>query len=289
MEDIQTLQNKLISTAELKKIISSIRLLAIVHKKIYEKIFFNIIKYRSNIELALQGVLQQIPMERQFSRNEIHIDSTLLLIFGSQQGFCGSFNDKMVNFIQHHLSQENNPKILSVGHRLTLLFQAQKIPIYKYFAIPSSAYHIEILLQDIFNFLRQLKRDTTGLVIYFTNHNIRSTSIPIRRKILPPDEKIYDKFKNKPWPTNNIPYWTSRPEKLVGDLINQYIFTGIYMALLGSLTAEQFSRLLTLQNAEQNIQDQIEEINLKINQQRQNTITTELLGLITGFKVSANV
>ena len=73
---------------------------------------------------------------------------------------------------------------------------------------------------------------------------------------------------------------------MIVDLLKQYIFVGLNDALVNSIASEQKNRLLTLQNAENNINDLIRTKNLEYNQKRQSTITNELLDVVTGYSVS---
>ena len=69
-------------------------------------------------------------------------------------------------------------------------------------------------------------------------------------------------------------------------LLKQYIFVGLNNALINSIASEQKNRLITLQNAENNINDLIRTKNLEYNQKRQGTITSELLDVVTGYAVA---
>jgi len=51
-----------------------------------------------------------------------------------------------------------------------------------------------------------------------------------------------------------------------------------------SLRSENISRLAAMQMAEKNIGDRLNELNTQFNQQRQTTITEELLDIVAGFE-----
>ena len=72
----------------------------------------------------------------------------------------------------------------------------------------------------------------------------------------------------------------------MSDLLKQYISITLNNALANSIASEQKNRLITLQGAEGNIEELIKNKTQEYNQKRQTTITSELLDVITGFKVA---
>jgi F-type H+-transporting ATPase subunit gamma len=51
-----------------------------------------------------------------------------------------------------------------------------------------------------------------------------------------------------------------------------------------SLAAENASRMASMQAAERNIDERIQELIKRLNQQRQTAITSELLDIVSGFE-----
>ena len=74
---------------------------------------------------------------------------------------------------------------------------------------------------------------------------------------------------------------------MIKNLIRQYLFVSLFRAQTESLESEQASRLLSLQNAEKNIQDHLEELKADFRIKRQTAITSELLDIVAGFKAAA--
>jgi F-type H+-transporting ATPase subunit gamma len=71
---------------------------------------------------------------------------------------------------------------------------------------------------------------------------------------------------------------------LFSSLVRQYLFITLFHTFAESLAAENASRLAAMQAAEKNIQDQLDQLNFAFQQDRQNTITAELLDIIAGFE-----
>ena len=77
-------------------------------------------------------------------------------------------------------------------------------------------------------------------------------------------------------------------DKLMAALFRQYFFVSLYRACAESLKSENTSRLTAMQMAEKNISERLVELNLEFNQQRQTTVTEELLDIVAGFEALTN-
>ena len=68
------------------------------------------------------------------------------------------------------------------------------------------------------------------------------------------------------------------------QLFNQHIFGTLYKAFSQSLASENGARLVAMQAAEKNILEMEEGLQGRFRETRQNTITDELLDIISGFE-----
>jgi F-type H+-transporting ATPase subunit gamma len=74
------------------------------------------------------------------------------------------------------------------------------------------------------------------------------------------------------------------PDALFSALVREYLFASLFRAMVDSLAAENASRLAAMQGAERNISDQLDALQSRYHQQRQMTITEELLDIVSGFE-----
>ena len=73
-------------------------------------------------------------------------------------------------------------------------------------------------------------------------------------------------------------------DRLFSALIGHYLFVSLFRAFAESLASENASRLASMQAAEKSIRDQLSELTMKYHQQRQMSITEELLDIVSGFE-----
>ena len=258
----------------------------------YEKIVKVLYDYRSNIELALQALMMYNDVninELDFVKNsKDKKEKNLAIIFGSNQGLCGRFNDKIMNFVVDDIKSSDKTKIIIVGERLNMLMSNTKLNIEKSIPVPNSIDNISSTIFDILEVIeKEIKNKTSDKVfLYYIANDDTMNGTLTKTRLIPVDKKILENAQKKVWPTNNIQYWQINSKTLIVDLLKQYIFVGLNNALINSIASEQKNRLITLQNAENNINDLIRTKNLEYNQKRQGTITSELLDVVTGYAVA---
>ncbi|MFP3870922.1 MAG: F0F1 ATP synthase subunit gamma, partial [Syntrophobacteria bacterium] len=81
-----------------------------------------------------------------------------------------------------------------------------------------------------------------------------------------------------------LPMYTMAWDPLFSALIREYLFISLFRAFAESLASENASRLASMQGAEKNIEERLGELRTRFHQQRQMSITEELLDIVAGFE-----
>ncbi len=293
METLDNLKKTLDTSKSIKQVVSTMKALSGANIKKYEKIVKILYTYKSNVELALQAIMMH---NDKININELEFigqsknkkAKNLVVVFGSNQGLCGRFNDKIANFTIDDIQNTDENKVIVVGERLSMLLSNTKLKIFKTIPVPNSIENISNTIYELLAVIeKEIEEKTINKVfLYYTANDDTMNGTLTKTRLIPIDKKILENAQKKVWPTNNIPYWQIDTKTLAVDLLKQYIFVGLNDALVNSIASEQKNRLLTLQNAENNINDLIRTKNLEYNQKRQSTITNELLDVVTGYSVS---
>ena len=291
METLDSLKKTLNTSKSIKQVVSTMKALSATSIKKYEKMVKILFAYKNNIELALQAMMI---CGKNVNISDIDYfkntgNKNLSIVFGSNQGLCGRFNDRIKNFVLENIEDEiDKNEIIVVGERLYNLMSITKLNIIKSIYLPNL---VEISSDTIFDILQiideKLKTKTINNVfIYYTTNDGSTNGTLTKIRLIPIDKRILENAKNRVWPTNSMPYWQIKNEILMSDLLKQYISITLNNALANSIASEQKNRLITLQGAEGNIEELIKNKTQEYNQKRQTTITSELLDVITGFKVA---
>jgi F-type H+-transporting ATPase subunit gamma len=107
-------------------------------------------------------------------------------------------------------------------------------------------------------------------------------------QLIPVDTTRFQNPKQELCTSRSIPQYSMERSRLLSALIRQYLFVQLYRACADSLASENTSRLLTMQTAEKNIDERIDELNISYHNRRQEAITGELLDVVSGFEVLSN-
>ncbi|HIP62405.1 MAG TPA: F0F1 ATP synthase subunit gamma, partial [Sulfurovum sp.] len=67
-------------------------------------------------------------------------------------------------------------------------------------------------------------------------------------------------------------------------LVRRYLEYTMYYALIDSLAAEHSSRMQAMESATNNARDMVKTLSIKYNKARQESITTELIEIISGVE-----
>jgi F-type H+-transporting ATPase subunit gamma len=102
--------------------------------------------------------------------------------------------------------------------------------------------------------------------------------------LFPLDIKWLNSLAEKKWPSHTLPTFSMNVDQLFSSLLRQYFFFSLYRAFIESLASENASRLMSMQAAEKNIGEHLDDLNVQFHRQRQAVITSELLDVMTGFE-----
>lgn len=291
----ESLKTTIDSTQDLHSVVKTMKALAAVSIRQYEQAVESLAEYNRTVEMGFQILLR----ERYFAgeplssslRETINIPETKLgaIVFGSDQGLCGQFNEQIAQYARKHLRQSSNSPsiaIAAVGSRLLPYLKTTPYQIAEQFTLPTSALGIGETVRDILLMLdRWQQQEQIGKILLFYNQPTSGSSYRSRtQQLLPLDLDWLLSLEQKRWSTSVVPTLMIDWQELFSELISQYLFVSLYRALAASLASENASRLAAMQSAQKNIEERLDELNAQYRRQRQSVITSELLDVVAGFE-----
>jgi F-type H+-transporting ATPase subunit gamma len=286
-ESIETLQRKISSAEELKSVVRTMKALAAASILQYERAIRSLTGYYRAVELGLAACCREAsPVRSETILTERHSKvMTGALVFGSDQGLVGQFNDQLASFVAIELERQPGAKIAwAVGERIYARLQDAGFTVRQLYPVPNSVSAITPLISQILVDNQTIfeKRE-----IYIFHNRPRSAASyePAKQRLLPLDQKWQRDLGQIKWPTNMLPQVIAGREPTVLALVREYLFVSLFKACAESLASENASRLAFMQRAERNIGDLLEQLRADFHQQRQNSIDAELFDLISGFEV----
>ncbi|TLD40352.1 MAG: ATP synthase gamma chain [Candidatus Jettenia ecosi] len=288
METYESLRGKLRSAEELKSIVGTMKTIAAVAIRQYERAVESLSEYNRAVELGFQFLLKKEP-ERVMERCQMSGGNLCAIVFGSDQGMCGQFNDRIVSFAIDNMNRIQKPEsriLLGIGVRVAARFEGEKQPVEEQFSVPGSVEGIISMVQKVLIRIEDLRSNKRidQIVIFYHERLSGPAYSPRMAHLLPLNTKWLRSLEKREWPTRVLPLYTMDWNQLFSALIRQYLFFLLYRASAESLASENASRLSSMQAAEKNIEDRLEELRTQFNQQRQDSITAEMMDIVAGFE-----
>lgn len=289
METIESLSRKIKTAKDLQSVVRTMKALAAVNIRQYEKAAESISGYYRTVELGLQVLLKNRPQ----ILSEIKPSPLAPLgavIFGTDQGLCGPFNDIIVNYAltgMERLGAGNaEGTVLSVGFRVAGRLEDAGNRTEKLISLPGSIPGITAVVQEILLTIEEWHSQgrVTSVFLFYNGHRAGSTYQPRSFRLLPLDIDWLRNLERGKWPARNLPTFTMDWNLLFSSLSREYLFASIYRALAESLASENATRLASMQNAEKSIEERLVEFTSEFHRQRQMSITEELLDIVAGFE-----
>ncbi len=285
----EQLGRKISGAKDLGGVVRAMKALAASSIGQYERAVEALDDYLRTVELGLIACLHG---DGQSLRNGIvkpqHTTQIGAVIFGSDQGLVGSFNEVIAEFSLQALRALPGKvtQIWVVGERAKTLLEESALSPVRGLEVPSSLDAITPLVGQIL-FELQAAREKSEIweVHVFHNHpKLGSAYEPVGRRLLPLDASWEQKLHTTPWPTKTPPQVIDEVASALPAFIQDYLFVLLFQACAESLASENASRLASMQRAEKSIDGMLDDLNRKFHRLRQEGIDEELFDVIAGFE-----
>jgi F-type H+-transporting ATPase subunit gamma len=255
----------------------------------YETAVHALTDYYRTVELGLSLCLRQAaPVSHAVAKKGAEAASIGAVIFGSDQGLVGRFNEVLVEFATRTLGAlpGKTEKIWTIGERVHSLVSDTELSQGSALSVPTSVAAITSLVGQILVEIEAAREKGEVVEVYLFHNHPKSGAVyePVSRRILPLDQVWQSKLATLPWPTKNLPEIIEGGDAALQALIRGYLFVVLFQASAESLASENASRLAAMQRAEENINDILEELNRTFHRIRQETIDEELFDVISGYE-----
>jgi F-type H+-transporting ATPase subunit gamma len=292
METVDLLRRKIAVTAELQEVVKTMKTMAAVSIRQYEKAVEALRQFNRTIELGLMIVMRG---RREENWRPLAPGGRLgAVIIGSELGMCGPFNDSLVGLALKRLAElQKEPSaraVVAVGARALARLEEEGEPVESHFDLPGSLNGITSRVQEILLKIEawQCPGGVERIVLFHNRLVSPAAYRPREVALWPLSLEWLESLGRKPWPSRVLPTFTLARPRLLYALLGQYLFVSLYRAFAESLASENVARLAAMQVAESNIDDRLQALRLSYNQLRQSTITEELLDIVAGFETLTN-
>jgi F-type H+-transporting ATPase subunit gamma len=286
MPSLERMQQTIASTQDLQSVVKTMKALAAVNIRQFEKASAALKAYNRNVRMGLQAVLRNRPGFAVTAR-PAEQGPLGAVIFGTDQGMCGPINEAIVAHAMKTLDRETvSPQLAAVGARTANRLADEGRNVSGIYSVPGSPEAVTPLVQRlVLEIERWMEAARVGRVFLFYSTPKGGASYrPRRVRLLPVDRRWLGNIRAREWPGNQLPWFSMAWRPLFAALMREYLFVSLYRASVDALTSENASRLAAMQGAESNIEERLEELQGRYQQARQTGITEELQDIVSGFE-----
>jgi len=290
----EQLRRRIGGAENLEGVVRSMKAIAASSIRQYERAVESLQDYYRAIELGLAVCLRDsgllTPAPGHVDRKRIKIGA---IVFGSDQGLVGRFNEVAVDFAAQSLAALSGTitKVWTVGERTHALMSAARKEEVAGFPVPNSVNAITGLVgQLLVEIETALEQGVITEVHLFHNHPLDGARYePVSVRLLTFDQKWQQKVVKIPWPTRAPPQVIQGAHPALQAFIRGYLFVLLFQACAESLASENACRLAAMQRAEKNIGDIVEDLSRSFHRIRQESIDDELFDVIGGYEAEKRV
>ena len=291
-DTIEDLRKKIGSAGELGSVVRTMKALAASSITQYQRAVQSLSSYYRTVEWGLVVALGK----RRTTENQQLVpgpgrrtDSSAIIVFGSDIGLVGGFNETLGAYAQPFLEGiPGDKKIWCVGERISRILEESGWEVSSTLEVPASVRNITSLVGEILGeILALLESGVVARIFTIHNHpdNSGVTFGPLDQCILPLDELWARQLTKLRWPTHYLPELPGDPELILEALVREYLFVSLYRICAESLASENASRLAAMLRAEKNIRERLDSLQLTFHRLRQESIDEELFDIVSGSEL----
>ncbi len=284
-----SLRRKIDSAKQLESVVRTMKAMAASSIGQYEGAVRSLDDYYRTVQLGLIACFRQGEPQGVRPRGEQKDQGAIgAVVFGSDQGLVGQFNDVMVEFVVNMLGDLPGKKIVwAVGERIQSRLADTDLLLEERFILPNSIGAITPLIGQILIEMESHREKSEITQVYlFHNRPDESGTVytPASERLLPLDDAWRRDLAAMLWPTGNVPEVLNSVERTLPAFLREYLFVSLFRACAESLASENASRLAAMQRAEKNIDELLEDLSRTFHRQRQSDIDEELFDVVAGFE-----
>lgn len=275
----QALRTRIKSVNSTKKITKAMEMIA------NAKLFKQRTKMEANREYAqrLQDTVDEIVMNNPRVESKFLKKNTsevcFTVVFGSDLGLCGSYNQNVFKYAEAHLKKED--PIVLIGTSLYHQFQ-------------EAGYHIlnepvssdDLQFHDLREWLRdailRYEKKEVGTVQVLYTRFVNTMTFAADLDILLPCNKAGDHSPEHANQEHVETLFEPSAEEILDALIPMMVHDAAYADWMESTTAEQGSRRMAMKTATDNAEELAGDLLLEYNKARQAAITQEITEIVGG-------
>jgi len=283
-DTLANLRRKIDGATKLESVVRTMKAVAASSIGQYEAAVRALADYERSVQLGLSVCFRQGAAAPLLLSRGKGAGVAGAIVFGSDQGLVGQFNEAMSAFVEKTLvTVAGEKKVWAVGERIYGRLADAGLPLTGQFAVPSSVSAITSLVGQLQMAVEEQGSECAKIDVFYSKHASGAQYEPVSQRLLPLDAQWQKDLIKIRWPTKNLPELFGSQETTMRAFIREYLFITLFKACAESLASENACRLAAMQRAEKNIDSLMSDLNRTFYRLRQSSIDEELFDVIAGF------
>jgi F-type H+-transporting ATPase subunit gamma len=284
MARAQEIATRIGSLKELLEVVGAIRALSAVQMQQAQRSLEAVNRY-SNVIAGALAESASLLSSRPAAFGALVRERRALLVFGSEHGFCGAFNARLITETRSALDRNpNKTDLVIVGTRLSQRAAEHGLRPEVTLAMATHSTGVTAAARSVADEVYRLlwTRNVGRLEVIHGSYAVGKQIGIERLTLLPLDPGIFAANRPPMPPVLNL-----ATDALFEELATEYLFAMLERAAMESFAAENAARFRAMDAAHENIENKSRDLIHLAQQVRQESVTTELLDLIAGIEAIA--
>ena len=283
MSSLGALRRRLETAESHGGVVTTMKALASVRVHQYRRTMRALDASTLTLDRAARALLFQHP-ELATPQESTDTGSTTV-VFGSDRGLCGAFNDRMARFAARSVAEAvaagGPARVVAVGRRVGRRLRAAGLAPDALISMPSSLAAVDAGVTELLALIDgYLRAGYEGRLRLVYARPVGATRFSERTvQVLPIDPAWMAHLRDRRWETRNLPMELSDPAELVRGLVRQRMALAFVKAFGSSLAAENTARLAAMEAATRNVEERLGRLRAQHHAARQAAVTAELLDI----------
>ena len=209
-----------------------------------------------------------------------------IIFITADKGLCGGFNSQTIKranaLIEEYQANDVKVRLRAVGRKGIDFFKFNNVELNDEIVGLSAAPDFKQAAEFISEVAESYVSGETDKIILIHNGYVNMITQEIREdQVLPVDPSSLELNSTS---TSELEVEPDDDDTLLDALVKRYVEYTMYYSLIDSLAAEHSARMQAMDAATKNAKEMVKELNVKYNKARQESITTELIEIISGME-----
>lgn len=276
MRNIVDIKNRIKSIKDTAQITKAMELISVAKMRKANEKYQNNVKYFERVRNTLKDILNHSGDIKHPYLQHRETQRTAFVVIASDNGLAGDYNHRVLRFALEKINAVKDDKfVFIIGQMAKDYFYRRGITPdieFLYCAQDPTIEDARRLTADLVELYNDNHIDEVNLIY---THTVGNTNEAVMLRLLPIIKADFDDARQET-DYNALLDFEPSPKEVFDILVPQYILGITYSALIQSVRCEHSERMKTMNNATNNAQDMIEELELEYHRARQEQITTEI-------------